>query len=155
MSKLIDAGAAIVNVTVNAIRTVDYNGYGPANASGQTAQSIGFVIDDRSLQIVSDGPAANYVLTLVHGRGPTAANGDGSVRKRIREWLDQKNIGEQSQRESMSYAITKSIHQKGTTLFQKGGNSPIFEALVSDDVTAMVTDAVADIYLELSGVTAF
>lgn len=150
LTNLTEAGVKISNLTKEAIKTVNYNGYGPANATGRAAESIGFVLTDRSLQIVSDGEPANYVMTLVDGRGPTTSNGDGSLRRKIREWLDVKNIGQDSQRDGMSYAIAKTIHKEGNTLFRKGGNSPIFDALLSDEVLDMVADAAAiDVWEQL------
>jgi hypothetical protein len=83
----------------------------------------------------------DYVLTLVHGRGPTMSGGNGVLRARIREWLDAKGIGEPDRRNSISYAVTRNIHKKGTTLYQKGGNSPIFDTLVSEPVQELIVKA--------------
>ena len=132
-----EIGTGLQAVAVNAIQTVNYNGYGPANATGKTALQIYWRPTERGVDLI--GPT--HVLTLVHGRGPTVGNGPGVLRPMIREWLDAKNIGEPDERNSISFAITKSIHKKGTTLYQKGGNSPIFDALVSDPVKEMVVKA--------------
>jgi hypothetical protein len=132
-----ELGNDLQAITVGAIQTVNYNGYGPANATGKTAASIYWRQTKAGIDIM--GP--DYVLTLVHGRGPTVANGNGVLRAKIREWLDAKGIGEPDKRNSISYAVTRNIHKKGTTLYQKGGNSPIFDALVSEPVQELIARA--------------
>lgn len=132
-----DLGTALQEVTVNAIQTVNYNGYGPANASGKTAAAIYWRSTKAGLDIM--GPS--YVNTLVWGRGPTVGGGNGQLRMRIRQWLDDKGIGQPDERNGISYAVTKSIHKRGTTLYQKGGPSPIFDALVSEPVQQAIVKA--------------
>ena len=137
-----ELGLKVAGMAAIAIRTVNYNGYGPANASGAAAASIQYRLTPNGVDIVSVGEPARYVQALVTGRGPTMSSGDGSLRMRIREWLDQKNFIPEEDREGASYAITKSIHKKGTTLYQKGGNSPIWDALTDPEVMAEARIAV-------------
>ena len=129
-----ELGHKVAGLTITAIQTVNYNGFGPANTSGATAASIMFRMTARGVDIVRVGPPANSVMTLVYGRGPTVGDGSGALRPRIKEWLQQKNFVAPEDIEGASYAITKSIHKKGTNLYQKGRPSDIFAALTSPEV---------------------
>ena len=137
----IKLGEQVASLASECIKTVNYNGNGPANASGAAAASIKYRLTDVGVDIVSVGEPANYIRTLVTGRGPTVGDGSGALRPRIREWLDQKQFIPEEDRDGASYAITKSIHKKGTSLYQKGGNSDIFDALTSPEVMAEAATA--------------
>ena len=65
----------------------------------------------------------------------------------IREWLKAKG-GE----EGAAYAIARTIHQKGTKLYQKGGRTDIFSNVINDSlidkISADLLDKFADEFLK-------
>ena len=85
--------------------------------------------------------AADYIMALEHGRAPTrsgASSGSPTLRERIYAWAKINGIGS-SEKEltSLSWAISKSIHTKGTLLYRTGGHSGIIfksfnESRISD-----------------------
>lgn len=101
-----------------------------------------------------------YISVLVDGRGPTSKSpkiGSVSLRDRILIWIDQKSIaarpdenGKTISSESLSWAITKSIHKKGTLLFQRsskgeGGNN-IFDTIITNDRLDALANVIGDNY---------
>jgi hypothetical protein len=120
--------------------------FGPMNASGQTAESVHFEFGDNSATIY----AAGHILRLESGNPP----GTKVPFKRLRMWIDQKPIAVQltarmdgsprrhrdgsaitleDQKDSVAWAIKKAIEQKGTTLFQQGGNSGILKDVINEE----------------------
>lgn len=140
-----ELGAQLVAIAQESVRTTNYNGIGPANASGRLADSIGYrVLENGGIDVVVRGEAAKYVGTLRQGRGPTVAEGDGKLRPAIREWLEVKGIGNPQEREGISYAITKVIHKEGN-LVHRNGLAPtnIWDGLVSPEVLKQYAAVVA------------
>lgn len=131
-----ELGGQLVTIAQESVRTTNYNGIGPANASGRLADSIAYrLMPNAGIDVVVTGEAAKYVGTLRQGRGPTVSEGDGKLRPAIREWLDVKGIGNPDQREGISYAITKTIHKEGN-LVHRNGLAPtnIWNGLVAPEV---------------------
>lgn len=93
-------------------------------ATGRTEQSIGADFNDNGFQIF----VPVYFQALITGRKPTssgASSGSETLQQRIYEWLRAKGVtprpnkkGKVPTLESLSWAISKSIHQKGTLLYR-------------------------------------
>lgn len=64
----------------------------------------------------------------------------------IKEWADTKGLGK------FAYGIAKSIHQKGTELYRKGGRTDIITSVVNQNLTDQIAKDVlakfADHYLK-------
>ena len=107
--------------------------------SKRFADSIEYESTENKLLITGD----EHIGVLVHGRPPTTANpviGPKSLQKLILEWIPTKSItpkalpnGRIPTVEQLSWAISKSIHMKGDLLYQRGGGSDIFDAVISQD----------------------
>ena len=58
-----------------------------------------------------------YAFTAEFGRGPSQTSG-GDLRAEIRKWIDLKGIiPDGITKDSLAFVITRSIHNKGTRLF--------------------------------------
>jgi hypothetical protein len=78
--------------------------------------------------------APNWILQLEQGRGPTrGGRGKGpTLREIIRRWIDDKGvIARNITKDQLAFAITKSIHEHGTKLFQSGGSSGIISTVIT------------------------
>jgi len=111
------------------------------SASGNLSRSFRYELTERSLRVY----AAKYANAVEVGRKPTQASGSGQLRKAIRKWIDDKGIipkpspsGRVPSKDSLAYAIAKSIHQKGTLLHRGtdfyGRNKP------TEIITGVVND---------------
>lgn len=106
-------------------------GRGPMIASGRTLNSFGWRFDGRLLEIYS---SAGHVFSLETGRGPTINPGSGSLKDRIRVWIDEKGIVPEGNisKDSLAFLIARKIHRDGTELYRRGGNSGILKEYISE-----------------------
>jgi hypothetical protein len=120
--------------------------------SKRFADSIEYVATENSLVITGDP----HIGVLVNGRPPTSSNpeiGPKSLQQIILEWIPTKNITPQPDDrgriptvEQLSWAISKSIHMKGDLLYQRGGRSDIFDAILSQDRINSLLSLIGDRY---------
>lgn len=69
------------------------------------------------------------------GRGPTEnTGGDGAVKRGVARWVSEQNITPRDDIsiKSMIYLITRSIHEKGSLLFQQGGHSGVLSHSINE-----------------------
>lgn len=105
--------------------------------------------DDKGLTIY----ASPYIRVLIDGRAPTrqgAPRGNPTLQQVILAWIERKNITPSTAditREGLSWAISKSIHKKGTLLYQRGGGNRIFDPILTNDLENKLLNLVADSYI--------
>lgn len=95
-------------------------------ASGRLYRSVKCTVKIMGQYLKVEFNAAEYYKWLENGRPPTRNGGDGSVRRKILEWVKIKGItgrpdpdsGRLPTQEQLAYAITNKIHQYG----YRGGN---------------------------------
>jgi hypothetical protein len=127
----------------NNIATKDYTGYGPSNNTGQTAASIGYEWDGRTLQIFTTRGSA--LRSLEVGRPPTTGPGDGVVRRKILEWIQQRGISSPDiSQESLAYLISRKIHNEGTIIWRKFGKQGLKTGVITDYINNPAIDDVAE-----------
>lgn len=107
------------------------------SVSGRFAPSIESEVTDTSMTIY----ASPYIRVLIDGRGPTrtgASKGSPTLQQIIRAWIDQKSITPRANAngiiptlDQLSWAISKSIHAKGTLLYQRGGGNNIYDTIIT------------------------
>jgi hypothetical protein len=99
--------------------------YAEVNATGALRDSIELVIKEDGFQILAN----SYIRYLITGRPPTTGGGDGTLVDKISIWQEAKGVG------GSAYAITKSIHETGTSIWRKwkGQNSGLLDELTSKD----------------------
>lgn len=110
------------------IRTKKVSNYrkSPVNASGELDRSFEYRITDNGMEILAN----DYVYYLLYGRKP----GRKPPFQAIRDWIDQKGIvpnegNTSANRDSLAWAIVKSIANKGTSIYQTfaGSNSGLLD----------------------------
>lgn len=93
-------------------------------ATGQTIESLRVRATDVGGVLVG----AAHIFALDRGRGPTrGGSGSGkSLQQRIYDWLGFSKYGlsytDDKERISLSWAISKVIHKRGTQIFRQGGS---------------------------------
>lgn len=105
--------------------------------SGRFAESIKAETTPKSLTIT----ASPYINTLIDGRPPTrdgATKGSPTLQQILKEWINTKGITPQARNgrvpsiESLSWAMSKSIHTYGDLLWQRGGGNNIFDGIITE-----------------------
>lgn len=132
----------------------------PPNASGALYDSIRYEATEDSLKVY----AKDYIYYLVHGRGETKKGQGGILKPIIRKWIDDKGIqppttyvakwrlksgqlmtrdikykSEAIAKDSLAYMITRSIHAKGTLIYQQGG-SDLLSSILTESFIQNVKD---------------
>lgn len=101
-------------------------------ATGETIKSLKVKMDSHGGELLG----AKFFRQRLDGRGPTrggGGGGSGSLRDRVLVWIRAKGIGANAkEQESLSWAISKTIHEKGTKQFREGRSSGIIEAVIND-----------------------
>jgi len=133
-------GNTLVERLKNDIKNKPLTKYGAANASGKLADSIRYEVDESGLRIYG----ASYIYYLEYGRGPTKNDGPGTLRQRIRGWIDDKGINPDGiSKDSLAFVITRKIHREGTEIYKQGG-STLLRDIFNEQ---MITDLKSEIAL--------
>lgn len=126
------------------IRTKPVTRHGAMNASGRTAASLTYEI--RGNEALMYG--AGHIFALEFGSGPTTNGGDGSLKDRIRVWIDDKQIqpepgpnGRPISKDSLAYLIARKKHNEGTLLYRQGGKSGILSDVINEQATQDLSEA--------------
>lgn len=88
------------------------------NMSANTGASLFWRFDGVRLQV---GSTLSWITVLEDGRPP----GRWPPRKAIREWVGKINITSDVSPDSLAFLIQRSIGEKGTLLWQRGGRSGV------------------------------
>lgn len=107
-----------------------------------TGRSVG------SLEVVVQGMQAylegdSQWQVMQNGRAP--GRGPYNFREIIKQWIDDKGISvipkgkqtEESAKNSMAFLISRSILEKGTSLYKNNGYSDIYDSVVEEEVKSM------------------
>lgn len=113
-------------------------------ATGKTASSLEAVVTSTGFEILGD----KHIGALIYGRKPTstgAKKGDPTLQESILEWLKVKSIQPRESsmtQESLSWAISKSIHKNGYkgkgNFFNSVLNSKKFDSISERVLNAQV-----------------
>ena len=106
------------------------------NASGQTSREIKSTATDDSVTV--DGPA--WVFVVETGRGPGGMPPVGN----LASWISAKPVISNNAN-SLAWAISKTISEKGTKLFREGGRDDIITPAISDERVDNLNKEIADI----------
>ena len=124
-SVIADFGERAVNQIKENIYQKSVTSYGSMNASGETAESIGWRFDGRTLQVFGAG----YIFILEDGRKP----GKMPPLEEIKRWISVKPVSSDIPIDSLAYLIGRKISQEGSLLYRQGGNSGILSSVANDD----------------------
>jgi len=102
--------------------------------------------------------ASPYIRVLIDGRAPTrdgATRGNPTLQQAILAWIERHNIQPKlatMSQESLSWAISKSIHKNGTKLYQKiqAGGQPnrIFDPILTTERENKLLSLISDEYFK-------
>lgn len=115
---------------------------------GSFAPTIESEVKDYSFTIY----ASPYIRVLIDGRKPTregAAKGNPTLQMVILDWIRRKSIQPDKPnmtQEGLSWAISKSIHKRGTLLHQRGGGNRIFDNILTVDKEEKLLSLISDFY---------
>lgn len=116
----------VVGGIQNNIRTKSVTKYGPSQNTGKTADSIFWRYDGRILEI---GSTFGWITVLEDGRPP----GKFPPPDAMRGYVESKLVPEGISRDSLAYLIGKKISEKGSLLYQQGGNSGILSEYLNEE----------------------
>ncbi len=118
------------------------------NASGKLEKSIRFEVQGATLTVFGE----DYIWYLQNGRKPTQGGGDGSLKRKIRQWIDDKGITPKDNisKDSLAFLITRKIHEEGTTIWKAGGSD-----LVSSVFNDVTIDSIEEHFARLLEAEAF
>lgn len=101
------------------------------------ADSIYAEYTDTSMTIY----ASPFIRVLIDGRAPTSSGakaGNPTLRERLLSWINRHSIqakpspnGKIPTPEQLSFLMARSIHKKGTILYQRGGGNNIFDTIIT------------------------
>ena len=113
-------------------------------ASGKTAASLQREWQGDTLVI----SGAGHVFALEFGRGPSGSGSASTptLRERIRVWIDDKGINPTDiSKDSLAFLIARSIHRKGTLLYQSRQQSgTLSEAINEQRMTELSKSLLAE-----------
>lgn len=116
-------------------------------ATGKTARSLRYEVTQQGQKFSFKVFGRPFVYSVETGRKSTPQYEKPSIQfvSAIREWARAKGV-----EEGAAYAIAKSIHQKGTGLFRKGGRQDIITPVVEslpETITKDLAKRFADQFL--------
>lgn len=135
MGAIQDALDKYGNDTVNIIQS-NLSSTG-TNASGQTSQSLKSESTPNSVTV--SGKA--FIFVVETGRKPGRMPPVGPIKK----WLESGKVSFSGKIDSVAFAISKVIAEKGTVLFRQGGRKDIITPALDDKRLDKLTDTIADI----------
>lgn len=102
--------------------------------TGKTAASVRFTVREEGSKAILSITGRPYFMAVQTGRKPTPDKKPSpSFVQNIKDWLQA-----QGKEQGPAYAIARSINQKGTKLWQQGGNT-----LISDIVSQSLIDKIS------------
>lgn len=116
---------SVISGIQNNIRTKNVTKYGPMNASGTMANSLGYNWDGSTLVIYS---TEKFFTVLETGRKP----GKQPPTDPIRKWIESKGIATDISSKSLAYLIARKIGREGSLLHRKGGKSGVISDFIND-----------------------
>jgi hypothetical protein len=127
------AGPELLANMVNALRTFPQKPYGnPAHASGKTERALSTNSGDDFLELL--GPA--HAQALISGRKPTSSGAQANeprLHEILAQWAKDKGLVPKRNQtyEQLGRALAYRIHREGTGLYRAGGDSGIFQSVLT------------------------
>lgn len=111
----------------------------PVSASGKLANSVRFELTDTQLIIYSD----DYIYFSIYGRKPSE-NGTkpGKLIDSIKQWISDKGIQSDIDKDTLAFLITRKIHREGNSLYLFSGkkNSGLLENIITSQTIKEYND---------------
>lgn len=170
-------GQFVVENLRNNIKSKDYTGFGPFQASGKTADGLTYSVSDTRLEVHSTQGA---ILTLEVGRSAgkyppynpqstvygTKVKGPNKGKPRgdfpnITEWIENKPSARSrfnfdsktdSQKAGLVFTIARGLKEKGSTVKQKGGTDLISSVITDEQISLILAEINALFIAEIKSV---
>lgn len=111
--------------------------YSPVNASGNLAKTLRYELKETKLSIYAN----DYIYDLIWGKPPnkSMASLDINLESKIKQWMSEKGIRDESNKDTLAYHITNKIHKFGSSIYlaYNGQNSGLLNNIIT---TQMITD---------------
>lgn len=107
------------------------------NATGKTSRSLRYEVIQQGQKFTLRVLGRPFIFTVETGRKATPQYSKPSLQfvAAILEWAAAKGVDQ-----GAAYAIAKSIHQKGTGLFRKGGRQDVITPVIDSTVQQIEAD---------------
>jgi hypothetical protein len=134
----------------NNIRTKQITINGPARNTGETEKSLYWKYDGNTAIV---GSTFEYITVLEDGRKP----GKFAPPDVVQEWVRDKIVPENGMTiESLAYLINKKMSEKGSLLYQQGGNSGVLSEYLNEDyIRENLTEKLRERFVEVAVETLF
>lgn len=110
------------------------------NASGNLVRSVRFELTETNLIVYAN----DYIYYLIYGRKPTGSGGNGTLKDRIRGWIDEKGITPDDgiSKDTLAFLISRKIHREGSAiyLYFKGQNSGLLNNILTESLIKTYND---------------
>lgn len=123
-------------------------------ASGKSANSLEVNVSEKRGQLIDKSGSFEF---QEYGRGLTKSTTSGTptLREEIYDWLQYKKYGisyaNDEERVSLSYAISKSIHSKGTYTFRMNKQTGVLSKVITEQSINSLKQALGEQYKGLVG----
>jgi hypothetical protein len=113
--------------------------------TGKTADSVKERVYSTGFEISANAS----LVTLIDGRKPTsdsATEGNPNLNEIILQWIKDKGLQPKDgiSIESLAFLISRSIHRKGTRLYQLGGGNNLFKSVLNDSKIDLLVAQLAE-----------
>lgn len=110
------------------------------NATGHTSRSLRYevIVEANAITLRIIGKPFMKVVETGRKATPQFTKPSQEFVASIREWAEAKGVP------GAAYSIAKSIHQKGTKLFQSGGRNDIISNVVNESLIDKISKDVLD-----------
>ena len=124
------------------IREKNVTGHGPMHTTGHAEDSLFYRITDNGLII---GSTWKYIRVLEDGRKP----GKFAPPEVIRKWIDDKPLGTDIPRNSLTFLINRKLKNEGSELWRQGGKSGVLSDVLNlDYIHKNLTEPLAKAYID-------
>lgn len=122
------------------------------SVSKRFKDTIESIITESSIEI----NGSPYISVLIDGRKPTRPNapkGNPTLQEILHLWIQEKGIvaranenGKVISQLSLSWAMAKSMHLKGDSLYQRGGGNNIFAGIVTQQRLNAFSNSIGSVF---------
>lgn len=107
------------------------------NATGKTSRSVTFHVERQGTAEVLVVQAKKYFMVVETGRKPTpGVKPSRDFVANIREWMAARG------KQGSAYAIARSINEKGSSLYRKGGRKDVVSNVVTPSLFQRISEDV-------------
>lgn len=129
----------------NNIRTKSITKFGAPRNTGETEKSLFWRFDGKNAIV---GSTFKYITVLEDGRKP----GKFMPPDEMKQWVEDKLVPPQGMTtDSLAYLINRKMKEKGSLLYQQGGNSGILSEYINEEyIRENLTERLEERFVEVA-----